>query len=99
MVDNPNRVLQRTIYSNLSNEELLVQFEELRHRSPIINELYQRFEILIDQVQQPPSDEAIQNHVESLMHNKNLTCPVCQAEIKLGFELDSQEDYSQFVLL
>jgi len=99
MVDNPGHVLQRTIYSTLTNEELLVQFQELRYRSPIINELYQRFEILVDQVEQPPSDEAIQNHVESFMNNKNLTCPVCQAEIKLGFEIDSTKDHFQFVLL
>ena len=60
-------------YRHLTNEELLLQLESIKHRSPIINELCERLQqrTLINAKDKP---------------NHNVECPVCQAQLHADYD-------------
>ena len=59
-----------TRYSNLSNAELLLELESIRHHSPIIQELCVRLE----------EDELFGKET-----NMNASCPICQGELTVDY--------------
>lgn len=67
-----------TIYSNLTNIELISMLESKRGNSPIIDELLNRLEEL------PEDKIGIQ---------KNISCPVCEAELVLEYDPGNDINY------
>lgn len=64
-----------TLYSNLSNEELLNELDSIRHLSPIIQELCTRLDSY---------DYAdYRDSMKPATINQHGPCPVCRAELTL----------------
>lgn len=74
-----------TKYSSLTNEELLSQLELIKHKSPIISELYDRMLDFVypELLNKPEPIIVIKNNIE-------FSCPVCETSLFLNQDEDDK---------
>ncbi len=67
-------------YRPYSDKELLALIDNKRHQSPLINELCLRLEgyIELDELDEPEESEG-----EVIQQTIEITCPICEATLKL----------------
>ena len=75
----------------LTDEELLRSVSELQHRSPVIFELARR--LADKQIPLPLEVPEIMTHLDSMIGNIPLCCPVCKSSLRVR-TVQTETDYT-----